>query len=70
MTLNQFLATLKTQNVTVVVKNLEDAQICKVDAGSYSALDETVKDRIINRWYINGATSVAIVLNDEPVVSA
>lgn len=67
MTLNQFLATLKTQNVTVVVKNSEDTQICKVDAGSYSALDETVKDRIINRWYINGATSITVVLNDIPI---
>lgn len=67
MTLNQFLATLKTQNVTVVVKTLDDALICKVDAGSYLALDETVNERIINRWYINGATSITVVLNDIPI---
>lgn len=67
MNLTNFLSTLKTANVTVVVKDLEDNQICKVDAASYSALDETVKDRTINRWYINGATSVSIILNDESI---
>ena len=65
MKLRDFLATLKTNNVSVIVKDLQDTQICKVDASSYSALDETVIDRSINRWYLNGASSLSVVLNDD-----
>lgn len=65
MKLREFLATLKTNNVSVIVKDLQDTQICKVDASSYSALDEAVIDRTINRWYLNGASSLSVVLNDD-----
>ena len=65
MKLRDFLSTLKTANVSVIAKDLQDSQICKVDASSYSALDETVIERTINRWYLNGATSISVVLNDD-----
>ena len=65
MKLRDFLSTLKTANVSVIVKDLQDSQVCKVDASSYSALDETVIERTINRWYLNGATSISVVLNDD-----
>ena len=64
MKLSDFLAALKTANVQVVVNDLQDNEVCKISANSYAALDESVKDRTINRWNINGASAISIVLND------
>ena len=67
MNLNQFLSTLKTANVNVVVKDSEDNEICKITASSITALDDALEQRKINRWYINGATSITVFLNDASV---
>lgn len=64
MKLSDFLSTLKTANVQVTVSDLQDNEVCKIYANSYAALDESVKDRTINRWTISGATAIAIVLNN------
>ena len=69
MTLSQLLSTLKTVNVNVIVKDSEDNEICKITAQSVSALDNSLEERTINRWYLNGATSITVYLN-EPTVSA
>lgn len=69
MTLTEFLQSLKTLNVTALVKDLRDVEICKISASSVTALADDLETRTINRWLINGATSITIVLNDE-VVSA
>ena len=67
MTLTQFLSTLKTANVNVLVKDSEDNEICKITASSVFALDNSIESRSINRWYINGATSITVILNDVPI---
>lgn len=64
MKLSDFLAALKSPNVQVVVTDLQDVEICKIYATSYTALDESVADRTVNRWTINSATNIGIVLND------
>ena len=64
MKLSDFLAALKSSNVQVVVTDLQDTEICKIFASSYTALDETVSERTVNRWTINSATNIGIVLND------
>ena len=69
MTLTEFLQSLKTLNVTALVKDLRDVEVCKISASSVTALADDLETRTINRWLINGATSITIVLNDE-VVSA
>ena len=69
MTLTSFLSTLKTPNVNVLVKDSEDNEVCKITAASVSALDSELENSKVNRWYINGATSITIVLN-EPTISA
>lgn len=69
MTLTEFLSTLKTPNVQVLVKDLQDVEICKITASSYAALADDLESRTIQRWLINGATSLTVVLNDE-VISA
>ncbi|WP_406543900.1 hypothetical protein [Pseudobutyrivibrio sp.] len=66
MTLSEFLAALKSPNVQVVVTDLQDVEICKIFASSYTALDESVSERTINRWTIKSATLLEIVLNDTP----
>lgn len=67
MNLTQFLSTLKTANVNVLVKDSEDNEVCKITASSVFALDNAIESRSINRWYINGATSITVVLNDMPI---
>ena len=67
MTLTQFLSTLKTANVNVLVKDSEDNEVCKISAASVSALADDLESRSINRWYFNGATSITVVLNDIPI---
>lgn len=64
MKLSEFLAALKSPNVQVVVTDLQDTEICKIFASSYTALDETVSERTVNRWTIKSATLLEIVLND------
>lgn len=70
MTLKAFLSTLRTNNVTVTVNDLQDKLVCKIDAASFAALSDDLESRTINRWSINGATAIAVVLNDEPIISA
>ena len=67
MTLTAFLSTLKTPNVNVLVKDSEDNEVCKITAASVSALDAELENRGVNRWYINGATSLTVVLNDASI---
>ena len=69
MTLTEFLSALKTANVQVTVKDLQDNEICKITAASVGALADDLEARSINRWNINGATSITVILNDE-VISA
>ena len=64
MKLSDFLAVLKSPNIQVVVTDLQDTEICKIFASSYTALDESVSERTINRWTIKSATLLEIVLND------
>ena len=69
MTLFQFLSVLKSQNITVTVKDLEDNIVCKMDTASISAVDPDIAKRTIARWYINGASTISVVLNDA-IISA
>lgn len=66
MTLRAFLSTLKTK-ATVTVKDSEDNEICKISADSVAALADDLEERTINRWYINGATAISLVLNDATI---
>lgn len=65
MKLRDFLSTLRTNNVTVTVHDLEDKLVCKIDAASVSALSDDLEARTINRWQMAGATAINVVLNDE-----
>lgn len=65
MKLRDFLSTLRTNNVTVTVHDLEDKLVCKIDAASVSALADDLEARTINRWQMVGATAINVVLNDE-----
>lgn len=64
MKLSDFLSALKSDNVQVVVLDLQGTEVCKIYASSYTALDQDIKDRTVNRWTIKSATSIEIVLND------
>lgn len=64
MKLSVFLSALKSENVQVVVLDLQGTEVCKIYASSYTALDQDIKDRTVNRWTIKTATVIEIVLND------
>lgn len=67
MKLLQFLASLKTNNVLVTIKDLEDKEIAKAYASSYEAFDDELVTRTVARWYLNGATAISVVLNDKTI---
>ena len=64
MKLGEFLSTLRTKNVQVTVNDLQDELVCKIDAASYAALDDTVENRKVSRWEITGASAIKVVIND------
>lgn len=67
MKLQDFLSTLRSKNVQVVINDLQDNLVCKIDAASYAALADELENRTVNRWEIAGATSLKVVLNDAVV---
>ena len=67
MTLEQFLSTLKSSNILATITDLEDNEVAKVYANSYQALDDEIVERTVARWYVRGATNIAVVLNDSKV---
>lgn len=65
MSIKDFLSALKTKNVNVIVYDRNEDVICKIDAGGYAALDDTLEnDRPIVKWNINGASSLSITVDD------
>lgn len=66
ITLSDFLTSLSTQNIKVLVKDLDLNVICKTYASSISSLDSELKARTINRWDIITHNSMIIFLDGEP----
>lgn len=64
MTLKQFLETLKSDNVLVNVSDRSGNDVCRIYASSFSALDNTIEARTVDRWTINSSTQVSVVLAD------
>jgi hypothetical protein len=64
MTLKQLLETLKTNNVKVIVQDLQGNDVCKIYAESVDALDDALESRTVNRWQITSASSIEVVLNE------
>lgn len=64
MKLSDILSTLKTDNVQAFVTDLQGAEVCKIYASSYAALDIAILNRTVNRWTIKAATAIDIVLDD------
>lgn len=64
MTLKQLLETLKTNNVKVIVQDLQGNDVCKIYAESVDALDDALESRVVNRWQITSASSIEVVLNE------
>lgn len=62
MTLKQLLETLKTNNVKVIVQDLQGNDVCKIYAESVDAL--ALEPRTVNRWQIASASSIEVVLNE------
>lgn len=63
-TLADFLTPLKTLNVQIVVKDLEQENICKIYADTITSLDENLSARTVNRWDIVRNNLLNVYLND------
>ena len=66
-TLSDFLTPLKTGNVQIVIKNLEQEDICKIYADSVSSLDSKLTARTVNRWDIIRNNLIYLYLNNPEV---
>lgn len=64
MTLKQFLETLKTDDVLVTVSDRSNNQICKLYSTGVDALDDTIEARTVEKWTIDRAQAISVVLND------
>lgn len=60
-----FLTPLKTLNVQVVVKNMEQENICKIFADNITTLDEKLAVRTVNRWDIIRNNLLNVYLNND-----
>lgn len=64
-TLIDFLSPLKTLNVQVVIKDLEQENICKIYSDTITTLDSKISSRTVNRWDIIRNNLLYVYLNDE-----
>lgn len=68
ITLNDFLMPLATLNIQVVVKDLQQENICKIYADCVSSLDESLATRTVNRWDIVRNNLLYVYLNDSEII--
>ncbi len=68
ITLNDFLMPLATLNIQVVVKDLQQENICKIYADCVSSLDESLVTRTVNRWDIVRNNLLYVYLNDSEII--
>ena len=64
MTLKDFLESLKTDGVLVTVSDRSNNQICKLYSTGVGALDDTIEARTVEKWTIDKAQAISVVLND------
>lgn len=64
ITLADFLTPLKTQNVQVVVKDLNLNNLAKLYADSISQINTTLSERTVNRWDIIRFNMIVVYLDD------
>ena len=63
MTLSEFLAALKTDNVTVtIVDHTTSNEIVTIKAAGYASLDDTIENREVQQWTIVNANAVRVSL--------
>ena len=69
MTLKDFLSSLGTLNVQVIIRESDGTDICKVYADSSASLDNTLKEKNIEHWSIVRTTLLVVNLEgeEEPV---
>lgn len=64
ITLADFLSPLKTQNVQVVVKDLNLNNLAKLYADTIASIDTKLSERTVNRWDIIRHNMVVVYLDD------
>jgi len=64
MTLQEFIAGLKTAEVKVILKdNSTDDEIIKFYSDGYAGVEADILARTVNRWTIESGSSITVVLN-------
>ena len=63
MTLLEMITSLKTNNVTVTVKDAaNDSEIITFKASGIAGVEGDVSAREVRRWELNGASAITVVL--------
>ena len=65
MTLKEFLSSLGTLNVQVIIKDYEGTMIAKIYSKAIDSLDETLCNEIIDKWSIVRTTLITVNLKGE-----
>lgn len=67
MTLNAFMAALKTKGVRVTLTDTEGNELIKFYSDGYTGVESDLLARTIKKFDIPSAGNITVVLNDAPV---
>lgn len=67
MTLEAFMAALKTKGVKVTLNDTEGNEIIKFFSDGYAGVEGDILARTIKKFDIPSAGNITVVLNDAPV---
>lgn len=66
MKLKDFLEALTTENVQIVLTDLDTGSvIADMKVAGFASLDDTIENRQVMQWSINSATSIKAILGAE-----
>lgn len=64
MTVRDFLSTLKSKEIKVTLKDLNEDDIVKFYSEGYAGVESDLLDRTLNKWYLTGTTALTVYLDN------
>lgn len=64
MTVRDFLSTLKSKEIKIILKDLNEDDIVKFYSEGYAGVESDLLDRTLNKWYLTGTTALTVYLDN------
>lgn len=62
MKLKDFLSALKTQEIKVMIVDVEGNELIKFYSDGYSSVESDILDRTVKKWNLLSANSISVVI--------